>query len=100
MINTVKIGNQTYDVFEVECVDKHDTLAGQIKFFESEIRIQKELSIELKQETILHEVIHGIENFFGLDLEEDEVKQLGRGLTMVFKDNPKLLEYLKDVTKK
>jgi hypothetical protein len=95
MIDNVKIGNQTYVIFEVECVDKHDSLAGQIKFLESEIRILQDLPHDLKQETILHEVIHGIENFFDLDLEEEEVKMLGRGLTMVFKDNPELLEYLK-----
>jgi hypothetical protein len=95
MINEVKIGNQTYNIFEVECVDKHDALAGQIRYLESVIRIQNEMPLDLKQETILHEVIHGIENFFDLDLEERQVKMLGRGLTMVFKDNPQLLEYLK-----
>jgi hypothetical protein len=95
MINKVKIGNQTYVINEVLCVDKRDSLAGQIKFLESEIRILHDLPHDLKQETVLHEVVHGIENFFDLDLEEEEVKQLARGLTMVFKDNPELLEYLK-----
>jgi hypothetical protein len=94
MIDKVKIGNQTYEIIEVECVDKHSSLAGQIKFYDSIIRIDKGLSTEQKQETIIHEVLHGIEYFMGMDLEEDVIKQFGRGLTMVFKDNPRLLEYL------
>lgn len=95
MIDKVKIGNQTYDVFEVECVDKHDTLKGMIKYYDSVIRIDNGMTLEQKQETLLHEIIHGVEQFMNLDLEEDEVKQLGRGLHMVFKDNPSLLDELK-----
>lgn len=95
MINKVKIGHRTFKVVEVECVDKHESLAGQINYYDSVIKIDSGLDKDHKKETLLHEIIHGVEDFMNLDLEENEVQQLGRGLMMVIKDNPRLLEVLK-----
>jgi hypothetical protein len=97
MIQSVKIGNQTYEIKEVECVDKHDTLAGQIRFYDSIIKIDSGLTNEQKIETILHECLHGVEYFMGLDLEEHIIRQLGKGLSMLFKDNKHLVEMMKEL---
>lgn len=37
-------------------------------------------------ETILHECIHAIDHFMGIDLSEEQVKRLGVGIATVFKD--------------
>ncbi|MFC4305779.1 hypothetical protein ACFO1S_20320 [Cohnella boryungensis] len=43
-----------------------------------------------KRETLIHEIIHGIDEFMGIKLEESQVRKLGAGLAMVFQDNPDL----------
>lgn len=70
-----------------------------------EICINKDLKLSMRQETLLHEVIHGIltETEGGVKLstseEEHLVQCLGFNLLQVLKDNPKFVEYLllKDV---
>lgn len=37
-------------------------------------------------ETIIHECIHAIDHFMGIELSEEQVKRLGVGLTTVYKD--------------
>lgn len=46
----------------IECEDKFDVDAhfGQIDYKSCEIRINKDMSKEAKEETIIHEMVHGI----------------------------------------
>jgi hypothetical protein len=48
------------------------------------------------KETLLHEVIHHIDDAMKLDFSEDTVGRLSRGLYAVMHDNPQLVEYLMD----
>lgn len=90
-MDQVKIGYSTYQIVEVECVNKFEPRKGEINFFERQIRIDRNLAPQDKKETLLHEIIHGIEEFMGMELEEDQVRTLGAGLAMIFRDNPNLL---------
>lgn len=59
---------QIEDVFDTEC---H---FGMIDFKKCEIRINKELTEELKTKTIYHEMVHGMLTHIGRDdLSNDEV---------------------------
>ena len=53
--------------------------------------------------TLLHEILHAIVYQWNIELEEKEeeklVNSLTNGLTTVFVDNPKLMDYLKDKIK-
>ena len=53
--------------------------------------------------TLLHEILHAIVYQWNLELEEKEeeklVNSLTNGLTTVFVDNPKLMDYLKEKIK-
>jgi len=45
-------------------------------------------------DTVLHEVIHGIDNIIGLGLEETQVRHLASSLIGVFLDNPEFSQWL------
>ena len=53
--------------------------------------------------TLLHEILHAIVYQWNIELEEKEeeklVNSLTNGLTTVFVDNPKLMDYLKEKIK-
>ena len=56
----------------VECDDKFDNTdlhLGQINYGIAEIRINKDLSYEMKKETLCHEMLHGILMHLGYDKE-------------------------------
>jgi len=90
MNRTVKIGYLTYEITEVESVNKFESRKGEIDYFSRQIRIDKDMTLQDKKETLIHEIIHGVEEFMGINLEEDHVRKLGVGLAMVIRDNPEL----------
>ncbi|BFH70588.1 phage protein [Paenibacillus dendritiformis] len=92
MVNDIKIGCYTYHVEEVECVNKFTPRAGEIDYFARKIRIDKDMDEAQKRETLMHEIIHGLEDFMCFELEEEQVMKLGKGLAMVFKDNAEILK--------
>jgi Zn-dependent peptidase ImmA (M78 family) len=60
MVKKISILGLTYRVNEVEVVNKNIPRNGEINFIEQVIKIDKTLSEERKQITLLHEIIHGI----------------------------------------
>lgn len=69
-------------------------LHGRIRHESQQVYVLETLSLEQEQDTLLHEVFHGIEAAMGLDLEEDEILRLATGLLAVIKDNPTFVRYL------
>jgi hypothetical protein len=90
MISKIKIGYANYEVLEVECVNKFEPRKGEIDLFNRQIRIDRNMTTEDKRETLLHEIIHGLDEFMKIELDEDQVRKLGAGLAMVLEDNPSL----------
>ena len=73
----------------IECEDKFDVEAhfGQIDYKACEIRINKDMSQEIKDETICHEMIHGILVHLGYsEQSQDEtfVQALGNAIYQGF----------------
>jgi hypothetical protein len=53
----------------------------------------------VRAETLLHEISHVVWWVYNLKDEDDEertVHTMATGLTQVFRDNPKVLEYIKE----
>lgn len=90
MLNKVKIGCFQYDVIEVENVSRFESRKGEIDFFNRVIKIDSGMTYQDKQESLFHEIIHGIDEFMNIGLEEAQVKKLGAALAMVLTDNPGL----------
>ena len=72
-MKTVNILGLTYEIIEVDVVNKSIPRSGEINFVEQVIKIDKTLKADRKQITLMHEIVHGIfEHLAFTDLIEDE----------------------------
>jgi len=91
----IKIGHIVYCVkrvkeLKVEGNDCH----GYIDYNKQTIFIKTEFPLKV-QETLLHEVIHGLSEFSQIGLSERQVASLVNCLIMVMQDNPHLINIFK-----
>ncbi len=88
--NTIKIGPYIYEIkIESEAFlsdDKVQILCGQCDLGGQTIRIIQQHPDQMYQ-TLWHEVLHGINDFMGTNLDEETVERLAHGLVMVLLDN-------------
>jgi hypothetical protein len=59
-----------------------------------EIYVRDGQPLETEQDTVLHEVIHSVEETLDMGLTEDQVTKLATVLLAVVKDNPSFVRYL------
>ena len=78
----IKIGSLVYIVEEVEHLDNDDDL-GCCNWQLQRIQIEKDLSQEMKEVVLIHEIIHAINN----QMEEKETEFLAQSIYQVFKEN-------------
>lgn len=84
----VKIGGVIYTVEEKDTVDSNPMNYGVCVYHDCHIEIKKDLSVERKEQTLIHEILHAI--FFEAGLmehEEDVVNRVGAILYQVLKEN-------------
>ncbi len=88
--DNVKIGGIVYTVEFVEEIedDIHGSeFIGKVIFRKNKIKILNSYSIERKFRTLLHEVIHIIDEDLKIGFEENGICRLEAGLFQVLKDN-------------
>lgn len=85
----LKVGPFVYQVKQVEVVNKdRPELIGEVKHeAQKVILVDNSLDLDKKQSVFLHELIHCVDVFMRIGLEEKQVEQLEHGLYMVLKDN-------------
>lgn len=89
-LKSIKIMSSNYQINEVEKIDYERTTIGKIYYQEEKIEIDKSLTENLKIETLIHEVLHGILEKLGYDdLNDDEqkVQSIASTLYLVLKEN-------------
>lgn len=86
----VDIMGKDFTIERVDLIDGKSGVAGQIDGDEARIRIKKGMSRDMEIDTVLHEIVHGIDYIMDLDLTETQVKRISSGLHCVLKQNPKL----------
>lgn len=59
------------------------------------ISVRDGLPLEQLQDTLLHEVIHAIDEAVDAGLKETQVKRVATGLLAVLKENPRLSAFLR-----
>ena len=64
------------------------------------IVIERDLDILIAHQTLLHEIIHTIENIHDMNLPEWQVEILSTGLLYIIKNNKNLIKYLQIKEKK
>ena len=76
-----------------EAVNLHDEagdLYGQIHYLPEMILLNADAKEEQKKSTLLHELVHAMDEMYGIGLKEKQVEKLGNAFYMLQKDNPGL----------
>jgi hypothetical protein len=91
----VRIGYRDYDIYYDEKVadEKNETLEGFLDVNCDEIHIRN-MKKNAMQITMLHEIIHGIDDFVSLGLEENQVEVLASVLIDTIDRNPKVKQFI------
>lgn len=89
---SVRIGGVEYEVIDnvPSLNDGQNLLLGQINYHDNNIKLSDVAQgHQMKCITLWHEILHGIRNHAGLDIEneEDVVDMFARGIYQVLQDN-------------
>lgn len=84
----VHILHKNYTVSECDNLhDEKSELLGEISYLTQEITLRSDASPDDKRVTLLHEILHGIDDVYGLKLEERQVDMLAKALYQLLRDN-------------
>lgn len=70
--------------------DNGAELYGKINYLDQTITLSNASSLEQKKATLIHELIHGIDDMYSIGLKEKQVEKLGNGVYMLIRDNPEM----------
>ena len=93
----VEILGVNYEIKELDIIDENPNVLGQIVYQKQEIQIKKSLLKDMKNSTIIHEIVHGILFHSGkqeLNEKEDLVESFSSSIYQVLKSNKKLITSL------
>lgn len=80
--------------FRIEWLDELDGALGETYTHKQMIKMQKGTPPDTERETLLHEVIHAVDESLALQLTEHQVHALACGLYAVLRDNePVITKY-------
>lgn len=89
----IKVG---YKEYTIEMMDQLDDgcreLYGQCHYDDEIIKLCTRYPINQQKCTLVHELIHAVDNMCHVGLSEKQVTRLGKGLYQLIKDNPELFE--------
>lgn len=89
----VKILFKTYDVQQEKNLhDMEGDLYGQIHYLPERIILNEDSTEEQKKATLIHELIHGLDEAYIIGLKEKQVEKLGNALYMLIRDNPEMFK--------
>lgn len=95
----IKIGYKTYKlIYGSDLVDnENNILFGSIDYREQVLKINTDYDAKTQKATILHEIIHGIDDYNGLNLAETQVICLGNNLLELILNNKELIKYMLEI---
>jgi len=83
------------DILLRDSADDPDPGCGRSDGSKQSIAIEEGQPLAYEQDTVLHEVLHIIEDYMRMDVPEDVVDKFATGLLAVLKDNPSFASYLR-----
>lgn len=96
MLDKVKIGWKDYKVIktspEMSLNSENGICYGKIFYDKRNIYVNDDYDEEQQKVTLLHEVLHGVDEIYRLSLSEDQIVGLAHGLYALIKDNPTLFK--------
>jgi hypothetical protein len=94
-MKSLRILGKTFEILWVDEVA--EDAIGMCETHRQRIAMMNGLPLDTERDTLLHEVIHAIDETMGTGLTEQQVVALASGLLAVFNDNQKeITEYLKN----
>ena len=97
MAKKIRIGGIDFEVIKEpkQFVDGNTALEGEISYDRSQIKVWAGCSKDYANQTLCHEIIHGIIRQFNVPVSEEDnekiTEALGKGLHQVLKDNKNIL---------
>lgn len=89
----VKILYKEYSVSEIDNLhNEYGDLYGEIRYLPEKISLNAISSNEQKKATLIHEIVHGMDEMYNIGLKEKQVEKLGNAFYMLIQDNPQLFE--------
>lgn len=90
---SVKILYKKYGIEMVDNLhDKGNELYGQIEYLPQKIYLNSKSSEEQRKATLIHEIIHGLDEMYNIGLKEKQVEKLGNAVYMLVRDNPEMFK--------
>ena len=87
----VKVLYKEYTVEEQQNLhDEEGDLYGLIQYLPEKIVLNADASEEQKKSTLVHELLHALDEMYSIELEEKQVEKLGTALYILLQDNPKM----------
>lgn len=87
----VKVLYKEYTIEEQENLHDDGTdLYGQVHYLPEKILLNIDSSDEQKKATLIHELIHALDEMYCIKLEENLVEKLGTAMYMLIRDNPNM----------
>lgn len=87
----IKIGGLYYEILEVEDLEHEERnpgLMGCIDYHQLTIKLEKNLHKKVQDQTLIHEITHGIFAESGYEVhEEEQVNRIAKTLYQVLMDN-------------
>ncbi len=93
--SAVKIIGKTYGISYATGKPLDDGNLGELDHDKQSITIRVGQPLEQEQDTILHEILHGVDHELFLKMSEKQVRGMATGLLAVLKDNPRVASYLR-----
>ncbi|HBV83583.1 MAG TPA: hypothetical protein DEB74_12510 [Lachnospiraceae bacterium] len=89
----VKILYKEYEIEQREGLhDEGGELYGQINYLSQKIYLNKEALDEQKKATLIHEIVHGLDEMYNIGLKEEDVEKLGVAFYTFVKENPTMFQ--------
>ncbi len=88
MVDKINILGAVYQIQEVEVVNKEEPRKGEIDFLTGVIKIDKNMPQELKEQVLMHEILHAVCDLLGYEklcFDEKKVQGLATALHQIFK---------------
>ncbi|MEW6661976.1 MAG: hypothetical protein ACOY9Y_09680 [Bacillota bacterium] len=83
----VEIGGHVFRISIVEVVNKHTPRRAEIDHLAGEIRIDAAMAHSRQEQSLLHEILHEVDQQFATGLDEATLARLAEGLYAVLKLN-------------
>lgn len=88
-----------YEVKELPEEHRNNTY-GMCHYKPQRLEYDPDLQGLIAEDTVMHEIVHAIDDVLHLNLSESTVHRLGYSLAKVLRDNPHLREFLENSTSK